>query len=83
MSLDLALPIFVASGLALAALLVTFEWPRIRVYTYSKRLEGFHIIEIAFVLGAGGAKVAPQGDLHQPPRGAEFVIYITSKTGNF
>jgi hypothetical protein len=82
MSWGLALPFFIATGLALAALVAGLEWPRIRVYTHSEAHHGFRIVEIAFILRAGGAKVPAEGDL-QPRRGAEFVIYLTRKTGSF
>jgi hypothetical protein len=82
MSVDWVLPFFIASGLAVAALFATFEWPRIRVRMHSEAHNGFRIMEIAFILRAGGAKVPAEGGV-QLRRGAEFVIYLTRKTGNF
>jgi hypothetical protein len=82
MSMELALPLFVASSLGFVALFVTFERPRIRVSSHREVRNGFRLVEIAFNLRAGRAKVPAEVDL-QLRRGAELVFYITLKTGNF
>jgi hypothetical protein len=86
MPFDLSLPLFAASGLALGAIVTYFGWPHIRMRTYNKTHGDLRVVEIAFML----SRVRPflpvaQSSLgksaDQAP-GAEFVIYMTLKTGN-
>jgi hypothetical protein len=79
MPFDLSLPIYFAGGLALLAVLTVFEWPKIRVRTYNKTHGSLHVIEIAFIL-LRSARQPAVGETDPPA--AEFVIYITLKTGN-
>jgi hypothetical protein len=83
MPFDLALPL-AACGLALVAVLTTLEWPKIRVRLYNKTHGGLHVMEIAFILLRGATGPEPAMGATKPsPRGAEFVIYVTLKTGSF
>jgi hypothetical protein len=83
MPFDLSLPIYFACGLTLLAVLTIFEWPKIRVRTYNKTFGGLHVVEIAFILlRSAGARQPAMRETDWPPPTAEFVIYITLKTGN-
>jgi hypothetical protein len=92
MPFDLSLPLVAATALALAALITWLGLPHIRVRTYNKTHGDLRVIEVALMLsrspvrsflpaaqpnqGKAGAKSG------EPAPGAEFVIYMTLKTGN-
>jgi hypothetical protein len=87
MPFDLSLPIFAASALALGAALRYFGWPHIRMRIYNKTHGHLRVVEVAFILShpartrqAAGRHAPARTDQH--PAGAEFVIYMTLKTGN-
>ncbi len=46
MPFDLSLPLFAASGLALAAVVTYFGWPHIRVRTYNKTHGDLRVINM-------------------------------------
>jgi hypothetical protein len=87
MPFDLSLPLFAASGLALGAVVTYFGWPHIRMRTYNKTHGDLRVVEIAFILSRSAR---PFQAAAQPNHckstgrlpGAEFVIYMTLKTGN-
>jgi len=86
MPFDLSLPLFAAFGLALGAV-TYFGWPHIRMRTYNKTLGDLRVIEIAFMLSRPTRPFLPAPQSNQaksagPDSGAEFVIYMTLKTGN-
>jgi hypothetical protein len=87
MPFDLSLPLFAAFGLALGALVTYFGWPHIRVRTYNKTHGDLRVIEVALMLSRSARPFVPaaqsnQGKAAGPAPGAEFVIYMTLKTGN-
>ncbi len=87
MPFDLSLPLFAASGLALGALVTYFGWPHIRMRTYNKTHGDLRVVEVAFMLSRSARPFLPaaqsnQGKAAGPVPGAEFVIYMTLKTGN-
>jgi hypothetical protein len=87
MPFDLSLPLFAASGLALAAVVTYFGWPHIRVRTYNKTHGDLRVIEIALMLSRSARPFQPaaqpnHGKSANRAPGAEFVIYMTLKTGN-
>ena len=87
MPFDLSLPLFAASGLALAAVITYFGWPHIRVRTYNKTHGDLRVIEVALMLSRSARPFLPAAQPnHGKPAnrvpGAEFVIYMTLKTGN-
>jgi hypothetical protein len=87
MPFDLSLPLFAASGLALAAVVTYFGWPHIRVRTYNKTHGDLRVIEVALMLSRSARPFLPAAQPnHGKPAnrvpGAEFVIYMTLKTGN-
>jgi hypothetical protein len=83
MPFDLALPLYTACGLALVAVMTTFQWPKIRVRSYNKTHGGLRVMEVALILLRAPAVREPaMGKTETPPRGAEFVIYVTLKTGS-
>ena len=87
MPFDLSLPLFAASGLALAAIVTYLGWPHIRVRTYNKTHGDLRVIEVAFMLSRSARPFLPaaqsnQGKSANQVPGAEFVIYMTLKTGN-
>jgi hypothetical protein len=87
MPFDLSLPLFAASGLALGALVTYFGWPHIRMRTYNKTHGDLRVVEIAFMLSRSARpfQTAAQSSHGKPANqapGAEFVIYMTLKTGN-
>jgi hypothetical protein len=87
MPFDLSLPLFAASGLALAAVVTYFGWPHIRVRTYNKTHGDLRVIEVALMLSRSARPFLPAAQpnlgksANRVPR-AEFVIYMTLKTGN-
>ncbi|HEX9461745.1 MAG TPA: hypothetical protein VGB82_04035 [Alphaproteobacteria bacterium] len=87
MPFDLSLPLFAASGLALAAVVTYFGWPHIRVRTYNKTHGDLRVIEVALMLSRSARPLLPaaqpnHGKSANRVPGAEFVIYMTLKTGN-
>jgi hypothetical protein len=83
MPFDLSLPLFAASGLALGAAVTYFGWPHVRMRTYNKTHGDLRVVELAFILSrAARARQASFGKTASQPAGAEFVIYMTLKTGN-
>ena len=86
MPFDLSLPLFAALGLALGALVTYFGWPHIRVRTYNKTHGDLRVIEVALMLSRSARPFLPAAQSNQgkagPAAGAEFVIYMTLKTGN-
>lgn len=87
MPFDLSLPLFAATGLALAALVTYFGWPHIRVRTYNKTHGDLRVIEVALMLSRSARPFLPaaqssQGKSANRAPGAEFVIYMTLKAGN-
>jgi hypothetical protein len=82
MPFDLALPLYAACGLALVAVMTMLEWPRIRMRTYSKTHGGLRVMEIAFILQRAPDTRVPAIRKVEPSSRAEFVIYVTLKTGN-
>jgi hypothetical protein len=86
MPFDLSLPLFAATGLALAALVTYFGWPHIRVRTYNKTHGDLRVIEVALMLSRSARPFLPaQANDGKPANrvpGAEFVIYMTLKAGN-
>lgn len=87
MPFDLSLPLFAATGLALAAVVTYFGWPHIRVRTYNKTHGDLRVIEVALMLSRSARPFLPaaqssQGKSTNRAPGAEFVIYMTLKAGN-
>ena len=84
MPFDLSLPLFAAFGIALGAV-TYFGWPRIRMRTYNKTHGDLRVVEVAFILSRAARARSPAGPLGKTEErlpGAEFVIYMTLKTGN-
>ena len=86
MPFDLSLPLFAAFGLALGALVTYFGWPHVRVRTYNKTHGDLRVIEVALMLSRAARPFLSATQSNQgkagPAPGAEFVIYMTLKTGN-
>jgi hypothetical protein len=88
MPFDLSLPLVAAAALAVAALVTWLGLPHIRVRTYNKTHGDLRVIEVALMLSRSPmrrlqtAAQANQGKSSEPAPGAEFVIYMTLKTGN-
>jgi len=87
MPFDLSLPLFAASGLALAAIVTYFGWPHIRVRTYNKTHGDLRVIEVALMLSRSARPFLPAAESNHGKSanrapGAEFVIYMTLKAGN-
>jgi hypothetical protein len=87
MPFELSLPLFAASGLALGVLITYFGWPHIRMRTYNKTHGDLRVVEIAFILSRSARPFLPAAQSNQGKTagrvpGAEFVIYMTLKTGN-
>ena len=87
MPFELSLPLFAASGLALGVLITYFGWPHIRMRTYNKTHGDLRVVEIAFILSRSArpffsAAQSSHGKAAGRVPGAEFVIYMTLKTGN-
>jgi hypothetical protein len=88
MPFDLSLPLVAATALALAAFVTWVGLPHIRVRTYNKTHGDLRVIEVALMLSRSPVRPflpAPQpnnGKSGDPAPGAEFVIYMTLKTGN-
>jgi hypothetical protein len=88
MPFDLSLPLVAATALALAALITWVGLPHIRVRTYNRTHGDLRVIEVALMLSR--SPVRPVLPAPQPNNaksgdsvpGAEFVIYMTLKTGN-
>jgi hypothetical protein len=87
MPFDLSLPLFAATGLALAALATYFGWPHIRVRTYNKTHGDLRVIEVALMMSRSARPFLPAAEANHGKSanrvpGAEFVIYMTLKAGN-
>jgi hypothetical protein len=88
MPFDLSLPLVAATGLALAALITWIGLPHIRVRTYNKTHGDLRVVEVALMLSRSPVRpLLPaaqpnSGKPAEPAPGAEFVIYMTLKTGN-
>ncbi len=88
MPFDLSLPLVAATALALAALVTWLGLPHIRVRTYNKTHGDLRVIEVALMLSRSSARsFLPAAQPNRvksadPAPGAEFVIYMTLKTGN-
>ena len=87
MPFDLSLPLFAATGLALAAIVTYLGWPHIRVRTYNKTHGDLRVIEVALMLSRSARPFLPaaqpnSGKSSDRVPGAEFVIYMTLKAGN-
>jgi hypothetical protein len=88
MPFDLSLPLVAASALALAALISWLGLPHIRVRTYNKTHGDLRVIELALMLSRSPVRtfltVAQPNNTKSGDSapGAEFVIYMTLKTGN-
>jgi hypothetical protein len=88
MPFDLSLPLVAATALAVAALITWLGLPHVRVRTYNKTHGDLRVIELALMLSRSPvrrflpATEANQGKSGEPAPGAEFVIYVTLKTGN-
>jgi hypothetical protein len=88
MPFDLSLPLVAATGLALAAIVTWIGWPHIRVRTYNKTHGDLRVIEVALMLSRSPirsflpAAQSNHGKASEQAPGAEFVIYMTLKTGN-
>lgn len=88
MPFDLSLPVVAATALAIAALVTWLGLPHIRVRIYNKTHGDLRVIEVALMLSRSPARpflpATPtnQGKSDGPAPGAEFVIYMTLKTGN-
>jgi hypothetical protein len=88
MPFDLSLPLVAATVLAVAALVTWLGLPHIRVRTYNKTHGDLRVIEVALMLSRSQfrpfqpATQSNQGKSGDPAPGAEFVIYMTLKTGN-
>jgi hypothetical protein len=86
MPFDLSLPIYAvsaAAAIALVALLRRLGWPHIRLRTYNQLHGGLRVVEVALILsGAASARRPAASRAGRHPAAAEFVIYMTLKTGN-
>ena len=87
MPFDLSLPLFAATGLALAALVTYWGWPHIRVRTYNKTHGDLRVIEVALMMSRSARPFLPAAQANHGKSadrvpGAEFVIYMTLKAGN-
>jgi hypothetical protein len=87
MPFDLSLPLFAATGLALAGLVTYFGWPHIRVRTYNKTHGDLRVIEVALMMSRSARPFLPAAEANHGKSanrvpGAEFVIYMTLKAGN-
>jgi hypothetical protein len=83
MPFDLSLPLFAAFGLALGAVVTYFGWPHIRLRTYNKTHGDLRVVELALILSRPARARQPAlGNTERPSAGAEFVIYMTLKTGS-
>jgi len=89
MPFDLSLPIYAVSAAFAVALLAVVHHlgrPRIRLRTYNKTHGGLRVVEVALILSPTVRNRALGGAERRAPtakaRAAEFVIYMTLKTGN-
>jgi hypothetical protein len=78
MPFDLALPI--ASAVALLAIAGYVGRPQLRMRTYNKVHGGLRVIEVAFILSR--ARRARKALAAADRQAAEFVVYMTLKTGS-
>jgi hypothetical protein len=92
MPFDLSLPLVAAAALVVAALITWLGLPHIRVRTYNKTHGDLRVIEVALMLSRSPFRpFQPVTQPNQSKSGgkpvdsapnAEFVIYMTLKTGN-
>jgi hypothetical protein len=88
MPFDLSLPVVAATALAIAAFITWIGLPHIRVRTYNKTHGDLRVIEVALMLSRSPvrpflpAAQPNSAKTGEPAPGAEFVIYMTLKTGN-
>jgi hypothetical protein len=88
MPFDLSLPLVAATALAVAALVTWLGVPSIRVRTYNKTHGDLRVVEVAVILSRSSVRVfrwaahGNEGKSDARAPGAEFVIYMTLKTGN-
>ena len=87
MPFDISLPICAASAACAVAVLAALRHlgrPHIRLRTYNKIHGGLRVVEVALILSrAAGARALDEAGRHAKARAnAEFVIYMTLKTGN-
>ncbi|HMA72735.1 MAG TPA: hypothetical protein VKP67_14795 [Xanthobacteraceae bacterium] len=87
MPFDFSLPLLATSGLVLVAIVTYFGWPHLRVRTYNKTHGDLRVVEIAFMLSRSARPFLPAAQSNHGKStgrvpGAEFVIYMTLKTGN-
>lgn len=89
MPFDLSLPLVAATALALAGLVTWLGVPNIRVRTYNKTHGDLRVVELAVILSRSPVRAflwatqSNDGKTGEPAApGAEFVIYMTLKTGN-
>ncbi len=78
MPFDLSLPIYAAASVGLVAAAHFFARPHIRLRTYNKVHGGLRVVEIALILSRPARATAVGNDR----QAAEFVIYMTLKTGS-
>jgi len=88
MPFDLSLPLVAATVLALAGLVTWLGVPNIRVRTYNKTHGDLRVVEVAVIMSRSPirpflwAAQGNDGKSGERAPGAEFVIYMTLKTGN-
>jgi len=82
MPIDVVLPIYAASALALVAVATYLGRPRIRVRTYNRCHNGLRVIEVAFILSRTARVRTPATARDSDPSAAECAIYVTLKSGN-
>jgi hypothetical protein len=88
MPFDLSLPLVAATVLGIAAVVTWLGLPHVRVRTYNKTHGDLRVIEVALMLSRSPvrpfltATTSNQSKSGEPAPGAEFVIYMTLKTGN-
>jgi hypothetical protein len=85
MPFDISLPIYAASAACAVAALAALRHlgrPHVRLRTYNKIHGGLRVVEIALILSrAAGARAIGEAGRHAQAK-AEFVIYMTLKTGS-
>jgi len=88
MPFELSLPLVAATALALVGLVTWLGLPNIRVRTYNKTHGDLRVVEVAVIMSRYhvrpflGVTQGNQGKTGERAPGAEFVIYMTLKTGN-
>ena len=88
MPFDLSLPLVAATAVTIAALVTWLGVPNIRVRTYNKTHGDLRVVELAVILSRSPVRAfrwaahGNDGKAGERTPGAEFVIYMTLKTGN-